>query len=142
MWQPIAKTKLGDVDLQKPSSIQTFNLSAAGVPHSAKEVLIYITLRTGWDTGRSDDIEVAVWTTDGVLEYKKYLYGHLYGQDAWSYNSENMSFPVTPDLTLNAQFSGPPPTQKLDECQVYVIGYRLWRAWTMSNTIPAALVYS
>ena len=125
MWQPIAKTKLGDVDLQKPSSIQTFNLSAAGVPHSAKEVLIYITLRTGWDTGMDDDIEVAVWTTDGVLEYKKYLYGHLHGQDAWSYNSENMSFPVTPDLTLNAQFSGPPPQQHSDECQVYVIGYRL-----------------
>ena len=35
-WQPIAKTKLGDVDLTQPSSIQKFNLSGAGVPGSAK----------------------------------------------------------------------------------------------------------
>ena len=84
------------MDLNKPSSIQRFNLTAAGVPGSAKEVLIYITLQTGYNTDRNDDLEVAVWTTDGVLEYKKYLYGRMYQQDALSYNSENMWFPVTP----------------------------------------------
>lgn len=89
-WQPIAKTKLGDVDLTQPSSIQKFDLSGAGVPGSAKEVLIYITLETVFNYNRDNDIEVAVWTTDGELEYKKYLYGHLYQQSTWSYNSENM----------------------------------------------------
>ena len=126
------------MDLKK-LSIQRFNLTAAGVPTSAKEVLIYITLMTGYNTCPESDIEVAVWTSDGEQEYKKYLFGYLYRQTSWSYNSENMSFPVTPDLALNVQYTGPTSIEKY-QCHVYVIGYQLWTAWTMSNTIPAPLV--
>ena len=61
----------------------------------ANEVLIYIILETGYNYNKDTDIEVAVWTNDGEVEYKKYLYGHLYQQRAWSYNSENMFFPCS-----------------------------------------------
>ena len=127
------------MNLKELPSTQKFSLLSAGVPRSAKEVLIYITLATGNNGAVDNNIEVTVWTTDGELEYKKYLFGRLYAQESWSYNSENMSFPVTPDLALNVQYSGPVPVER-GFCQVYVIGYRAWRAWTLSNTIPAALV--
>ena len=123
MWKPLARTELGDVSF-KTHSTQTFNLSATGVPSSAKEVFIYITMMTGYNTCPDSDIEVAVWTSDGNTEYKKYLFGHLYHQTAWSYNSENMSFPLTPGHhTLNVQYTGPTSIEKY-QCHVYVIGYQ------------------
>ena len=58
-------TQLADVDLNIPSQTQIFDLSEV-IPSSAKEVLIYITLETGFDS-RDTDIEVAVWTNDSEL---------------------------------------------------------------------------
>ena len=113
------------MNLKELSLSQPFNLLSAGVPRSAKEVLIYITLATGNNiTGSNNDMEVAVWTTDGALEHKKFLYGRLYAQESWSYNSENMSFPVTPDLALNVQYIGEARVER-GWCTVYVIGYRV-----------------
>ena len=81
----------------------------------------FATLETGYNYNKDNDIEVAVWTNDGELAYTKHLYGHLYQQSSWSYNSENMFFPVTSTLILNAQYSGTAPEK--GKCQVYVIGY-------------------
>ena len=124
-WTSVAKTKLCDVNLKELYSNQPFNLLSAGVPRSANEVLIYVTLATGNNvTGSNSDIEVALWTTDGKVEYKKYLFGRMYAQESWSYNSENMFFPVTPDhLNLNVQYNGTKPVEK-GWCTVFVIGYR------------------
>ena len=123
-WQPLPWTPLGEVDVRNTGSVQTYSFADAGVPGLAKEVLIYVTLRTGYNDGQDAQIQVALWTTDGVLQYKKYLYNHLYPQVAWSCNSENMFFPVgSCDLTLYAQVMGPEP--KAAFCYLYVIGYRL-----------------
>ena len=115
---------LGKVDFSKTGSVQTYSFADAGVPGLAKEVLIYVTLRTGYNESPDADIHIALWTTDGMLQYKKYLFNHLYPQVAWSCNSENMFFPVgSCDLTLYAQVMGPEP--KAAFCSLFLIGYRL-----------------
>ena len=101
-----------------------FNIAAAGVPKEAKEVFIYVTVQTGADSSGSCDVKIALWTTDGARQYKKYIYGHLYAKDCWACNSENMEFPLASDLTLFASFSGTTAPNLLG-CRFYVIGYRL-----------------
>ncbi len=129
-WIPIAKTKLGTVDLTAPNSIQEFDLSAAGVPPEAKEVLVYATISTGWNENADKDAELTLWTSIGQQEYKKFLYAHPYKQDAWSYNSENMSFPAPMDMKLRVEYTGPASSGTGGSSNnmgstVYVTGYRL-----------------
>ena len=101
-----------------------FNIAAAGVPKEAKEVLIYVTVATGADGSGGCDVQIALWTTDGARQYKKYIYGRLYSKNCWACNSENMEFPLASDLTLFASFSGTPGKGLLG-CKFHVIGYRL-----------------
>ena len=101
-----------------------FNIAAAGVPKEAKEVFIYVTVQTGADSSGSCDVKIALWTTDGARQYKKYIYGRLWSDYCYACNSENMEFPLASDLTLFASFSGRPGKNFL-ACHFDVIGYRL-----------------
>lgn len=111
-----------------PGVTQTYDLAKAGVPSDAREVLIYATMITGNSEGVDADIEVTVYTTDETgLQYKKYLGGHLYNQNAYTSNTENMFFPIAPGhQTLYAQYTGPSSNYN---CNLYVTGYRIgyWR---------------
>ena len=111
-----------------PGVTQTYDLAKAGVPSDAREVLIYATMITGNSEGVDADIEVTVYTTDETgLQYKKYLGGHLYNQNAYTSNTENMFFPIAPGhQMLYAQYTGPSSNYN---CNLYVTGYRIgyWR---------------
>ena len=69
-----------------------------GVPEDAYEVIVYAKLRTGNNDGKDEDGELVVSVTipNGLIERK--VFCHLYGQQAWSYNSENITLPVGPGL--------------------------------------------
>lgn len=111
-----------------PGVTQTYDLTKAGVPSDACEVLIYATIITGNSKGVDADIEVTLYTTDETgLQYKKYMGGHLYNQNAYTRNTENMFFPIAPGhQMLYAQYTGPSSNYK---CNLYVTGYRIgyWR---------------
>jgi hypothetical protein len=74
----------------------TINIGNEGVPQDAYEVIVYSNVRTGYNVGKDESGELVVSVTipNGLIERK--LACHLYGQSAWSYNSENISFPVGP----------------------------------------------
>ena len=122
-WTPLPKTHIGNVDftVQTP---QNFTLPSI-VPPCANEVLIYVYIKSGLNMGKDTDIEVSLWTTDGVLNYTKYLFSHIYRQDAWSYNSKNMFFPVTKQRVLHAMTSTSLNSRQYTACSLYVTGYRI-----------------
>ena len=65
-----------------------------GVPTDAYEVIVYAKLRTGYNPNKDEDGELVVSVTipNGRIERK--LFCHIYPQNAWSYNSENIALPV------------------------------------------------
>lgn len=91
---------------------------------------MYATLATGWNENTDRDAELALWTSIGQQDYKKFLYARAYEQNAWSYNSENMFFPVPRDMKLRVEYTGPVSTGTGGGTNnmvsaVYVTGYRL-----------------
>ncbi len=68
------------------------------MPADAYEVIVYAKVSTGYNGGKEGDGELVVSVTipNGRIERKLYCY--LYGQQAWSYNSENIALPVGPGL--------------------------------------------
>ncbi len=90
---------------------------------------MYATIRSGRNEA-DQDAELTLWTSIGQQEYKKFLYAHLYNQEAWSYNSENMSFPAPMDMKLRVEYTGPANSGAGGSSNnmgstVYVTGYRL-----------------
>ena len=117
--------RLGNIDLNTPGTTQEFSFSGTGVPSDAREILVYITLATAHNASTDTDVELTVWTSDGKQDYKKYLYGRAYNQQAWSYNSQNMFFPATSDkkLRVSVAYSNSPGSGNMSSV-LYVIGYR------------------
>ena len=124
-WEPLAKTKIGDVDLTNSTSTQDFNLTSAGVPTAAKKVRIYVVITIPSDPGtKSEDlVELTLFTRFKFKEYKQYIAAHPAQYYAWACNSENMVFPVwEQDMSLTVEHVG--PTLKGEPtAAVYVTGY-------------------
>ena len=123
-WQPLSRVSIGTVNPGIAEN-QSFSLTNF-VPSDAKEVLIFATISTGeFPTDENDKVGIlSMWTSNGPLEYKKHLSYHMFHQVAWSINSDNMSFPVTPDMTLYLSFEPPLPEGGQQSVNVYVTGYR------------------
>ena len=116
---------MDDIHLNTPGTTQEISFSGKGVPSDAREILVYITLATGHNASTDTDVELTLWTSDGKQDYKKYLYGRAYNQQAWSYNSQSMFFPATSDkkLRVSVAYSNSPGSgNKMST--LYVIGYR------------------
>ena len=123
-WQPISRVSIGKVRLNT-NEIQSFSLEDY-VPSDAKEVLIFATISTGHFSNAEDKVGyMTMWTSNGPLKYEKYLSYHMYPQNAWSTNSDNMFFPVTPNKTLHLSFDTLIPEDGGKFINVYVTGYRI-----------------
>ena len=96
------------------------------MPSEAREILVYVTLATGYTSSADTDVTLTLWTSDGKQDCKKYLYGRVYHQQAWGYNSENMFFPAPSDMKLRVSVAYlNPPGSGGKMCSVNLIGYRL-----------------
>eukprot|EP00731_Ephydatia_muelleri_P011747 Em0006g641a len=121
VWISISKKHIGSVS-SASSAIQTFSY-AAHVPPEAKEVLIYVSGYTGHNA-QSQSVEITLETSEDGVKYTKCFYLYLYPQNAVSYNSENMFFPVTRDRCIHVKYpEGKPATNY--QLDLFAIGYRL-----------------
>ena len=93
------------------------------VPSNAREVLFYVAGQAGNNNDRDEEVEVVLETTEGAIRYTKYFLMHLYHQNAWSFNSENMWFPATANRSISVKYPGRPFNPNGSLC-IYVIGYR------------------
>ena len=101
----------------------TIALSAEGVPDDAFEVIIYAKVATGNCPDQDEDSELCVSSTipNGQIERK--VFCRFYGQQAWSYNSENISLPVD-KLGLRVITAHLKGFGKRSNASVTVVGYR------------------
>ena len=76
------------------------------IPTSAREVLIYATVKSGWVETDSHPTDVEFSTRKGGNRYEKYLRLDAYRRDAINTNSDNMWFPMPPDRTLFVYLPG------------------------------------
>ncbi len=103
-WTPITKTRIVFMKLTHPGVTQSYSIPRA-VPNSAKAVLIYASVQCGHT--RPDTFQDITIFTEGLYgypRYKKYLLVHSYHQKAWSFNSDNMWFPMSPNRRVYVSY--------------------------------------
>ena len=119
-WKPI-DVSLGSLPA-KDSATQIYSLDGK-VPDTANEILVYLSIRTGADNSDED----RTFKIKSQVERKKdvyiYFFAHGYGQDAWSYNSDNIWLPMPFDNELVVERTGN------DFCggvysEIKIIGYK------------------
>lgn len=107
-----------------PGQDLVINLRAEGVPDQAFQVIVYAKIATGYNSGSDEDGELTVSTTIPNGEIKRKVYCHFYGQDAWSYNSENIPLPVAcgSDGVVRVSLQGPSGAQAV-KASAQIVGY-------------------
>ncbi len=93
------------------------------VPSNAKEVLIYVYVRTGDYNNPGGNLEFKIYTQEGTTEYAHYFFAHPYAQVAWSYNSDTFWLPLTSDNMIICTSLGQPVTGN-GSGSIFLIGYR------------------
>lgn len=99
---------------------ETIKYSSILPPHiKANEVHVLVFLETG---GGNRDEVFKVGIKDSEGQCRRWIMGHGYGQDAWSYNSETMIFPVNKDRMLEVTLDKPQPGH--NGISFYVVAYQ------------------
>lgn len=88
------------------------------VPAHAKEVIIYARVRCGY-MRRSGDGELVVKSEP----YERKLFFHLYRQNAWSFNSDYFTLPISEDRTIQAYVRVPSNSAGNFVASVTIVGY-------------------
>ena len=103
-WTPVTKTQIMSMKLTHAGPVQSYAIPAV-IPSSAKAVLIYGFLQCGL-TNQNVVQDITIFTEGpyGCPRYKKYLFVHSYNQQAWSFNSDNMWFPMPSNRRVYVQY--------------------------------------
>ncbi|MBE2294339.1 MAG: hypothetical protein IAF00_05285 [Phycisphaerales bacterium] len=94
----------------------------AAVPDSAREILVYAQVATGYVEGGSHRFRVATALEDG-REVAFYLYAIAQSQSGWGYNSDTVWLPMPKNRQLILQAEGKPFFGEWNS-EVRIIGYR------------------
>lgn len=94
----------------------------AAVPASAREILVYVQVATGYVEGGPHRFRIAV-PLDGGREAAFYLYAVGQPQPGWAYNSDNVWLPMPRNRELILQAEGKPFFGDWNS-EVRIIGYR------------------
>ena len=92
------------------------------IPSSASAVLIYVQTEAGLNTGQDSSGRLEVYAVQSGRKYGFYVGAHMYGQNAWVVNSDNVWLPMTSSRYIHAQYIGAPGTG-YSNCWVYAAGY-------------------
>jgi len=94
----------------------------AAVPNTAREILVYAQIATGYVEGGPHRFRVSV-RLDGGREAAFYLYANGQPQQGWAYNSDNVWLPMPKNRELILQADGKPFFGDWNS-EVRIIGYR------------------
>jgi hypothetical protein len=118
----------GKVYNVKPGEDLKIDVEKEGVPSHASEVIVYAKICSGNVPGKDEDGELVLSVTVPNGKIERRLFCHVYQQEAWAYNSENISLPVEPgapatgsegrEITAYAQGSG-------FQASLQIVGYRI-----------------
>ncbi len=92
------------------------------VPDSAREILVYAQVATGYVEGGPHRFRVAT-ALDGGREVSFYLYATGQSQGGWGYNSDNVWLPMPKNRQLILQAEGKPFFGEWNS-EARIIGYR------------------
>jgi hypothetical protein len=123
-WTPTPKIPLGSLPAN-PIGTVVFPIPAS-IPTTAKEVLVYAYIRTGYNYSSSlleDDIEFKIYTEESGVQYAHYLFAHWYPQNAWSYNSGTFWLPITSAREIRVTSTGTAAPGYAGG-EIFIIGYR------------------
>jgi hypothetical protein len=112
-------------ELPYDTGIFSYDYSVSNVPATAKEILVYFTIRQGQD-GNDVEHTFKIYTMEGSTKYTQYFFDYEYRQNAWSFNSDNFWMPVTSNRLLYIEHisdDGGPHTGNVNS-DFKIIGYR------------------
>ena len=92
------------------------------VPSSATEVLMLATVQVGYSWPRDRVHYIKMYTQRNHRHFEKYIVVKSYNQNAWSTNSDNLWFPMTPSRQVFVKLSAAHASNI--EFTLHVIGYR------------------
>ena len=101
-WTSVPMTLVGFSDLHH-SGIMPFDIPSV-IPSSAREVLLLASA----DVGNSAPLEtqyLKIYTFQDGRNFEKYLVFKTYTQYAWSTNSDNLWFPMTPSRQVYVELT-------------------------------------
>ena len=118
-YQPVDVT-LGE--LPDGNGAQAARPIPAAVPDTAREILVYAQVATGYVKGGPHRFRIATRLENGQ-ETGFYLYAIGQPQQSWAYNSDNVWLPMPKNRELILQADGEPFFGDWDS-EVRIIGYR------------------
>ncbi|XP_068676989.1 uncharacterized protein [Montipora capricornis] len=109
-----------------PGQNLAIKLEDENVPEHAYQVVIYAKIETGYydlrDKPGAGEMIVSTTIPNGVIERK--LICHVYDQQAWSYNSENITLPVASNnRVVNVSLKLAPSSSGKCKASVQIVGY-------------------
>lgn len=117
--------KLHDIDHDVTTEGVLIDIASAGVPNVASDIVVFAKVRSGHTINERRDSFLNVYLNgaNGHSQDEKQLLYRTYPQAAWSYNSENMLFPIRNDSkSIRAVLDGTFPTQNF-AATVKIHGY-------------------
>ncbi len=100
----------------------TFFQLPSNLPQNTKEVLILTFIRCGSE-GASRSFLVKLWTEVQQTKFTRYIKGARYSQNAISFNSESIPFPIGGDLKIYVQCDDI-QLQNCHNLELILVGYR------------------
>ena len=92
------------------------------IPSSAKEVLILVTVRSGTSGPPGSQHYIKIYTQQSSQQYEQYIMLMCYGQHAWSFNSDNLWFPLTSGWQVFVELASAHTGET--QFTLHAIGYR------------------
>ena len=125
-WISLDKVLVGNVNLLTNNE-QVFSYAANGVPNGATQVLFYVVGEMGTNPGNDQGLDIKLSTVNKKTgaKYTKYFYLHVYPQNAWSFNSENLFFPATSENAIHVVNTGKASQIQNGRLSIYLVGYKL-----------------
>ena len=99
------------------------DLSAEGVPQDTYEVIIYPYMKSGNNDHQDADGSFVFSTFAQHGKNERSLFFHIYDQNAWSFNSENITLPLYREPYVYAKIDRAVNYQGFSG-SVKVVGYR------------------
>ena len=96
------------------------------MPDSAIEVVVYAKIATGNilnGAGQEGYLFVHLLSTNSTVQDRRDLFYKIHEQKAWSYNSENIQFPVISGLSKKIEAGLVGPTDRRVQGTVQIIGF-------------------
>ena len=118
-WTPVNKTQIGSDDLNAATTL-SYSIPSI-IPSTAREVLVYPTVRCGTST-IDMGADITYYVEVNGVRYEHFLYMHGYPQNAYNTNSDNMWFPMPSNRMVYVEV--PLAFPRYCHTFVSVIGYR------------------